>query len=220
MKKLTQYKLIIWDLDGTLYYQKPFRKKMIEVILKELVFKPSRWKEARVILCYRRLREKWDPSDSEEDLEMRQYAACGAKCGLMKEQIKEIVTFWMHEAPLKYLKAYRDEEAALLIGRLRKKGILNVVYSDYPTKDKLRALEIVVDGQYCSADPDISSMKPNPKGIQVILKKLKIKAEDTLMIGDRIEKDAEAAKAAGVDYLILSRGQKERQQCYSIHCNS
>lgn len=39
-------------------------------------------------------------------------------------------------------------------------------------------------------------------------------SEDTLIIGDRMEKDGEAAKAAGVDYLILKKTKKGRKVQY------
>ena len=34
------------------------------------------------------------------------------------------------------------------------------------------------------------------------------------MIGDRMEKDGEAARAAGIDYLILERKRKNRKLQY------
>ena len=37
MKKLDEYKLVIWDLDGTLYYQKEFRLKMARVLIQKLL---------------------------------------------------------------------------------------------------------------------------------------------------------------------------------------
>ncbi|MBQ9990266.1 MAG: HAD family hydrolase [Lachnospiraceae bacterium] len=214
MKKINEYQLIIWDLDGTLYYQKPFRKKMVQMLLGGLLLKPSHWKEIMVILRYRRLREKWDAADTEAGLEKRQYEACGKQCGLSGERVREIIEHWMHAEPLKYLKVYRDEEAAGIIAALRKQGIQNVVYSDYPTKDKLKALEISVDRQFCSADRKISCMKPNPRGILHILEVMGVGPEAALMVGDRMEKDGEAAREAGIDCLILKSGRSDRALQY------
>lgn len=214
MKKLNEYKLIIWDLDGTLYYQKPFRRKMIRVLVKGLLLSPSHWKDILVIWRYRKLREKWDASDTAAGLEKRQYEACGRQCGLLGEQVREIVERWMHREPLKYLKAYRDDQAAEIITRLSAGGICSVVYSDYPTAEKLKALELSVEKQFCSADAAISCMKPNPRGIFHILETMGVKPEDALMIGDRMEKDGEAAKGAGIDYLILKSGEADRALQY------
>ena len=214
MKKLDEYKLVIWDLDGTLYFQKEFRLKMAMVLLQNLVFTPTHWKDAFVILKYRSLREKWDASDAGTDLEERQYAEAGKSFGMSAGQVEEIISHWMLKEPLLHLKAYGDETAAKTIKKLQEKGIETVVYSDYPTVDKLKALDIMVSGSYAATDDEIACMKPNPKGLQYIIDKYQIAKEDTIMIGDRMEKDGEAAKAVGIDYLILERERKNRKLQY------
>ena len=214
MKSLDKYKLVIWDLDGTLYFQKEFRIKMAKVLMRKLVFTPFHWKEAFVILKYRNLREAWDASDVGEDLEERQYAKTGESFCMSAKEVEQIISRWMLEEPLAHLKAYRDEIAVKTIKILQKKGIETIVYSDYPTIDKLKALEIEVSGSYAATDDVIACMKPNPKGLEYILSKYQIAKEDAIMIGDRMEKDGEVAKAAGIDYLILERKRKERELQY------
>ena len=214
MKKLGEYKLVIWDLDGTLYFQKEFRLKMAMVLLQKLAFTPTHWKDAFVILKYRSLREKWDDSDTGRNLEERQYVETGKSFGMSSEQVKQIVSRWMLEEPLSHLKAYRDENAAKTIKKLQEKGIETVVYSDYPTVDKLKALDIMVSGSYAATDDEIACMKPNPKGLQYIIDKYQIAKADIIMIGDRMEKDGEVAKAVGIDYLILKRDRKDRELQY------
>ena len=215
MKQLDKYKLVIWDLDGTLYFQQEFRLKMVMLLLKNLFLRPSKWKELFVILNYRQIRETWDASDSGNDLEMRQYVETALKCRIQPEEVKRIIIHWMHEEPLKHLLPYRDEEAALRIKEMQKQGIRNVVYSDYPTKDKLKALEICVEDSFAASDEEIGCMKPNPKGIEYILEKYEVDKKDAIMVGDRMEKDGEAAIASGIDYLILKRKRKERKKQYS-----
>lgn len=214
MKSLDKYKLVIWDLDGTLYFQKEFRIKMAKVLMQKLIFTPAHWKDAFVILKYRRLRDAWDSSDIGEDLEERQYAKTGESFHLSAEEVKQIIVHWMLEEPLAHLKAYRDETAAKTIKLLREKGILTIVYSDYPTVDKLKALDIEVLDSYAATDDVIACMKPNPKGLQYIIDKYQIAKEDTIMIGDRMEKDGEVAQAVGIDYLILERERKNRKLQY------
>lgn len=214
MRRLDEYKLVIWDLDGTLYFQKEFRLKMAMVLARKLVFTPKHWKEAFVILKYRSLREKWDASDTGTDLEERQYAETGKSFSMSGEQVKAIISRWMLEEPLLHLIAYRDEKAAQTIVKLQEKGIRTIVYSDYPTVDKLKALEINVTESFAATDEVISCMKPNPKGLEYIINKYQIAKEDTIMIGDRMEKDGEAAIAVGIDYLILKRKRKERKLQY------
>ena len=214
MKQLDDYKLVIWDLDGTLYFQKEFRVKMAMVLINNLMFTPKHWKDALVILKYRSLREKWDASDTGADLEERQYIETGKRFKITGEQVRHIVAHWMLEEPLYHLKSYRDEIAVRTIEKLQQKGIKTVVYSDYPTKDKLKALKIKVSESFAATDDVIACMKPNPKGLEYILNKYQIAKEDAIMIGDRMEKDGEVAKAVGIDYLILERVRKDRMLQY------
>ena len=53
-------------------------------------------------------------------------------------------------------------------------------------------------------------MKPDPKGIRVILKEHGLSNSEALMIGDRYEKDGLAARGNDVDYIIVSKKKKER----------
>ena len=128
--------------------------------------------------------------------------------------MKQIIRRWMLEEPLLYLKEYRDETAVQIMKKLQQKGIENIVYSDYPTKDKLNALEINVSNSFSAMDESIGCIKPNPKGLEYIINKYQIAKEDVIMIGDRMEKDGEAARAAGIDYLILERKRKNRKLQY------
>ncbi len=214
MKVLDNYKLVIWDLDGTLYYQKEFRMKMTMVLMRKLLFTPRHWKDVLVILKYRSLREKWDAADTDAELEKRQYIETGKSFRMTGEQVEAVIGRWMLEEPLSHLRAHRDDTAAWTIEKLQQNGIQTVVYSDYPTKDKLKALGIKVLDSYAATDPEIGCMKPNPKGLEYIINKYQIAKEDTIMIGDRMEKDGEVAKAVGIDYLILKRKRKEREIQY------
>ena len=54
-------------------------------------------------------------------------------------------------------------------------------------------------------------MKPDPKGLQVILHQLQMKPEEVIMVGDRYEKDGLAAVANQMDYIILDSNKKKRQ---------
>ena len=125
----------------------------------------------------------------------------------------------MLEAPLKLLSQFRDELLAGIIDDLKndKKDIKIVIYSDYPVENKLKSLGIEADYLFTSGDEEIGCMKPDPKGLRVILDKLQISNSDAIMIGDRYEKDGEAAIANDMDYIIVSSDKKERKsQIYDL----
>ena len=131
--------------------------------------------------------------------------------GTTPERVQKAVGFFMLDAPLKLLPQYRDEVMYSIIEQLREKKITIVIYSDYPVEDKLKALGITADFCFTSADAEIGCMKPDPKGIRVILDTLGIGADEAVMIGDRYEKDGLAAKANNVDYIIVSSLKRERE---------
>lgn len=225
-KSLLDYKAVIFDLDGTLYYQKPFRIRMALYLAGHMLAHPSSMKDVLLIKKYREIRENWEilekstsyevGNNLEKDLDSRQYEYVARVKKVSPERVKKAVSFFMFEAPLKLLPMYRDEAIFMLIGRLRDKGVKVVVYSDYPVKDKLNVLGIKADACFTSSDESIDCMKPDPKGIRVILETLGLTSDEAVMIGDRYEKDGIAAKENNVDYIIVSSSPKERKKimCY------
>jgi HAD superfamily hydrolase (TIGR01549 family) len=199
-------------MDGTLYFQKPFRVRMMMFLLGHTLTHPSSVKDLFVIKKYREVREHWEdiPHGDGGNLDKAQYEYVARVKNTTKEHVEKAVKFYMHEAPLKLLANFRDNGLAHIIEELHDKGIKVIVYSDYPSEDKLKALDIKADGCYCSADEKIGTMKPDPKGLGVILGELSLKSSEVLMVGDRYEKDGLAAKANNMDYIILSASPKKR----------
>jgi phosphoglycolate phosphatase/putative hydrolase of the HAD superfamily len=77
--------------------------------------------------------------------------------------------------------------------------------SDYPAADKLDALGLQVEGAVSATDADVARLKPDPRGLRAILARTGVPATRALMIGDRMDRDAAAARRAGVPAWILSR---------------
>lgn len=218
MKKasLYDYKAVIFDLDGTLYYQKPFRLRMLRYLAFYAVRHPSRIRDLFLIKRYREIREHWTKYEQSVslsphmDMNSRQYAYVAQEKHVPCKRVEDAVRFFIYEAPLKLLPAYKDQMLAAFINTLHQKKITVVVYSDYPTKDKLKALSLRADACFTSADPSIGCMKPDPKGLKVILCTLGIDAEDAIMVGDRFEKDGLAAAGNKMDYIILPSSRHKR----------
>ncbi|MBF1704271.1 MAG: HAD-IA family hydrolase, partial [Selenomonas sp.] len=78
--------------------------------------------------------------------------------------------------------------------------------------DKLSRLGIKTEHIYDSTQPEINAFKPNPDGLLYIMKTLKLKKAECLMIGDRDDRDGECARRAGIDYCILLVGEKDRSR--------
>ena len=216
-KSLMQYKAVVFDLDGTLYYQKPFRIRMATFLLTHMIKHPASFRELLVIRFYRKLREDWETHEKSKTfpesmgLEQRQYKCVAEHFNMSADKIEQIIRFYMQEAPLKLLLPYRDNKLAGMIKHLRENGVKIVVYSDYPVIDKLQALHIQADACFTAADEQIASMKPNPKGLQVIMKHTGFDAQDMIMVGDRYEKDGMSAAANHMDYIILDTDKTKRE---------
>ncbi len=221
-KSLLDYKAVIFDLDGTLYYQRPFRIKMVLYLAAHMLTHPSGIKDILLIKKYREVRENWEKLENDsfckedknpdKDLDSRQYEYVAEVKRVSPECVRETVSFFMFEAPLKLLPSYRDDRMLALMDELRGKGVKVVVYSDYPVEAKLNALGAKADICFTSADEAIGCMKPNPKGIRVILETLGLRPDEAVMIGDRYEKDGIAAKENQMDYVIVSASPKERRK--------
>lgn len=217
-KSLREYKAVIFDLDGTLYYQKPFRIRMAAFLLQHLICHPSTWRELLIIRTYRKVRENWEQYEKEEqdwqnlNLDMRQYRYVAKQYKVSAQRVQDIVRFYMLEAPLKRLLPYRDNRLADIIRQLKEQGTDIIIYSDYPVKDKLQALHIDADAGFTSADAEIGCMKPDPRGLATIRKVTGYAIQDMIMIGDRYEKDGMAAISNDMDYVILDANRKKREE--------
>lgn len=175
-----EYKAIICDVDGTLYFQTPMRIKMGSL----LIMHPF---TALKVMRFRKNHEK----------------------GLIEAPDSDVARF-MYELPLKYIKSYRDEYLSEVLLEYRKNGGKVIAYSDHPAVDKLKALEIDADAVYDPTTPGIDALKPDPSGLKLILEREELKPSDCLFIGDRYEKDGLCAKALNMDSLILSKDKTKR----------
>lgn len=214
-RKINQYKLVAFDLDGTLYDQKKLRMTMAFRLMGYYISHPLCIKELFVLQKFRSVREHWDElsdakSQMQDSLDQAQYCYVGKKMNIDPKKVQDIVNRWIYENPLNALKGCMDQELKSLIDKLRKEGIIVVIFSDYPIEDKLSAMDITVDGMYAATDERLMELKPSPKGLLLIMDDFHVSKQDVLMIGDRDSKDGGAARAAGVDYLILDRNVKRR----------
>lgn len=220
---MDDYRLYVFDLDGTLYFQKPFRVRMLVYLATYVLTHPSSVKDIFLLKLYREVRENWEEREIDEigklisadfSMEDKQYEYVARAKKVSRERVKNAVTFFMMKAPLTILPGFVDEELRKLIFLIRNTGRTAVIYSDYPVEDKLKALKIEGDAMYTSSDERIGTMKPDAKGLQVILSDFDFDKSDVLMIGDRYEKDGLAAIANGIDYLILPSSKSERAKLY------
>jgi HAD superfamily hydrolase (TIGR01549 family) len=224
-RKLNEYKALVFDLDGTLYYQRQLRLKMAWMLGSYYLCHFWRIKELLVIKRFREIREHWDElseisdnsahaPDEGKSLEEAQYAYVAKVMNCTPEMVRSTVETWMYEKPLKAVYDTRDEELLEIIRAKRAAGQKIIIWSDYPIEDKLRSLGIEADGMYAATDKRVGALKPDPRGLELIMEDYGLRPDEILVIGDRMEKDAEAAKRAGCDRVVLPKDKRNREKLY------
>lgn len=217
MKNLLEYELVIFDMDGTLYYHRPVQLQMGLKLLSFACTHRQGLRELSTILKYRKLREKWplnEKSDS-TDMERQQYEMLAEQMDISCEEAERIIKKWMFSIPLNGIYTYRDEKLLFLIQHLNEVGKKTVIYSDYDPVDKMNRLGLSEMPFYYGGQKELDCMKPDPRGIYVIMEQFGIMDKSSvLVIGDRMSKDGQLAVNAGVDYLIVKKGKLGRSPIY------
>jgi len=199
---LNAYEAFIVDVDGTLFDLRKMQYYMMWRLLCYYSLHFWQLKDLLIIYLFRRERERLAHQNI-KNVAYEQYRIVAIKISVETERVRRLIEYWMQEVPLSYLVRCENK---LLIDFLKspflaKKKIL--VLSDYPANKKIEILGIRADGIFCSTDSEIDSLKPNPRGLEVILDKFNLKIETCLLIGDRENKEGVMATKIGMSYIII-----------------
>lgn len=195
-------RLVVFDLDGTLYRQAPLRRRMAVALALDAVRRRDA-RTASILRDYRRRREALADAGTTgfDEVLVRD---CAAACGATDLEVREAVGEWIERRPLPALRSCAVPGAHDLFDRLRAAGVRIGVWSDYPVAEKLAALGLRADRIASATDPEVDVMKPDPRGLALMMQSEGADAAGTLMVGDRDERDGAAARALGVDFLWRS----------------
>jgi putative hydrolase of the HAD superfamily len=201
------YRAVLWDLDGTLYHQRPLRRRM----LFELARAPLREglgarHTLRRLKAFRRVREELrELGRPAESLEELQYAEPARRIGDQADAVRRTVTEWMYQRPLPYLAACLRDGLVELLAELKSQGLRLGVFSDYPAPDKLEALGLSEQFSLtlCATDPEINAFKPHPAGFERACELWDLAPAEVLYVGDRDDVDGVGATAAGMPVCII-----------------
>jgi putative hydrolase of the HAD superfamily len=155
--------------------------------------------ELRILSCFRRLRDHHE--FREGNIEKSQYEVTATRLGVKEEEVRKVVDTWIMTEPLKHLGRCKFPDVDLIFDSLKARGKRTAVVSDYPVREKMLSLGLEADVFVCATDPDVDCFKPDPKGFLVAAAKLGLSPQECLVVGDREEKDGEAARAAGMFFL-------------------
>lgn len=197
-------KVVIFDVDGTLYDQKKLRKRMLVSLLTFFILRPWKYRDLLILHRFRQEREKRNGNVG-GDLENRQYEWCAQTTRVSVERIKRVVEYWVFKYPNPYLASYMYPGVKGLFQNLKERGVKIAIYSDYKAVDKISAMGLEADLIVSSTDEIIDRLKPDPKAINYIMNEFNVASDECLFIGDREELDGQCAVNAGVPYQILDK---------------
>ena len=200
-----KYDLYVFDVDGTLYYQNKLRLIIGKRLFMYYLLHPLKFKDLIIIKNFRSLRENAKDTNGLFDITAK-------KCNVSVSRVNEVIKKWIYENPIDALIASKDDTLLAIIDKLKANGKTVAIWSDYEADDKLKALQLSIDYVYTAEQERVGELKPSPKGLNLIMSDLNVPKDKTIMIGDRMIKDGEAAKKAGCDYLILSKSKKKREE--------
>jgi HAD superfamily hydrolase (TIGR01509 family) len=203
---------VLFDLDGTLYHQRPMRALMGLELAALAVSRPLQapvsW---RVLAEFRRAQEALRGREAIRGGAAEQVGLTARRTGVPTDRVEALVVEWMQERPLKYLPRCRADGVLPLLDFLVRRGIRVGVFSDYPPELKLDALGI--GGRFsvvlCSTDAEVGMFKPHPRGFLVAAARWQLDPSEVLVVGDRPDTDAAGAAAAGMPCVIV--GNRYRQ---------
>jgi FMN phosphatase YigB (HAD superfamily) len=124
-----------------------------------------------------------------------------------EDHVRSVVLDWMVVRPGKWLSKFKRKEIVSRIEVFRAQGGKTALVSDYPARSKLAALGVggLFDAVVASGEhPRLTRLKPCPDGYLLAAEKLGVEAGECLVLGDREDADGAAAKAAGMEFELVS----------------
>ncbi|MGK5091538.1 HAD family hydrolase [Deltaproteobacteria bacterium TL4] len=206
-------RLVIFDVDGTLYNQSKFRKRMLRTLLGYYIFHPWNVYDLKILSDFRLARES-HAGEEIDNLEQVQYSWSAKISRVSCSQVILVVEKWIFQKPLKLLSRFLFDGVLEFINILDQSGIEIVFFSDYPAEKKLQALGINSYQSFSSTDSEINALKPHPKGIHRIMEVFDVSPHECVMIGDRNDRDGEIARRANISYLLIDNKRKMK----TSHC--
>jgi beta-phosphoglucomutase-like phosphatase (HAD superfamily) len=199
-----EYHAWLVDLDGTLYYQTAVRAMLaIELVLRG-------WSAIKILQAFRHEHERMRGEElvCGSDPFHLQVRRTAHRLNIPEGCVATVVERWMFDRPGRWLRAYRRRAFLRAIASYRARGGRTALVSDYPARRKLAAMglaeqffdEIVA----CGEPGGPSGLKPLPSGLLLAAERLAATAAECLVIGDRWDADAEAARRANMAFRHIT----------------
>ena len=197
--RLGGVKLIVFDLDGTLYTKS-------RMVWRMLCGAPRDW---RLMLAERKTRKQLRGQyfGNEDTFFQTYFQTMATYCNAHPEDLR--TWYFNRYMPLMVSviqRYYKPVEWLMpFVADCKKQGIYLVVLSDYGhTHEKLHALNINENlFDWVVSAPELGGLKPAPEVLKKVLEKMKVTAEQCLVIGDREDTDGALAQSIGAAFQLI-----------------
>lgn len=185
-----------WDVDGTLYSVRRLKWRLAGMLLREAA--RGRGPAARgELAALRRYRAEIEAARSAGGILGEAPRAADSRQALLDLEVR-----WYGRA----IKATGARAGvAELLSFFAARNVPQVVLSDYPAEYKLDCLGIRDHFASIYVGESLGHVKPSPRAFGLIAADFRVPAAGILHIGDRVDTDDAAARAAGCRCLILGR---------------
>ena len=157
------YEVYVFDVDGTLYFQRKVRMIMAKRLLCYYAVHPLRLKDLFIIKEFRALREEAQSADT-------LYDDTAAKYSVSSEYVRDVIDKWIYKNPIDAVSCSKDEKLLCVIKKLKDMGKKIVIWSDYYADDKLEALAVDADAVYTADDSNRHiELKPSDEALKLIM---------------------------------------------------
>lgn len=219
-------KVLIFDVDGTLYSLFKMRVLMCAKIAIHFLFHLKKFKELLAVWLFRRYREE---SEYKNKSIAETQALVAEKLSMHNAVVKNAIEKWIFEEPLVAVQKSVYRDVIEFIRQEQSDGTKIAIYSDYPAHKKLETLGVKADFVFCSDDENIGELKPSQKAMNYILETIgvsycetdevasitagtatsaSVAISDIVYIGDRDSKDGESARLVGIKYIDVKKFRK------------
>lgn len=193
---------VIFDVDGTLFDHVSLRRPMLIKMLAHLVTGRLSWRDIHTVRVFRRERERMALEEA-DNIGVLQLTRVASMTRASRHEVEALVSRWMYDEPLAFVTRHAFPDARRFVATLSTRGIRTGVFSDYPAGGKLHALGISVDVVRDATAEDVGRLKPHPEGFTRVCQLLQTRPHRCLIIGDRDDRDGEAARRG--DFMFLKK---------------
>lgn len=195
---------VCFDIDGTLYASRPFRRVYVRQNLLYL----------RTITTARKVRESLRGLAFEDGAAFfaEQHRLVGERLGRPADKVAEQVTHLFGPRVCAALERTGPRpEARAAIERLVDAGLKIAVFSDFGVPDKLAALGLddLPWGAQLASEAQ-GALKPHPRGFLAVAEALGVAPAQMVHVGDREDTDGAGARAAGMGFRLVSEAAGQR----------